>query len=523
MITITEGMTPTAFLEAINYNFHPAATPITSDMQGDDIKTNLDANYEANKIIYPSLVDKTILTVGMSASAFVAALNANATKIENGFAAIYPASEESYTIPGNIMSAYLGVWSYTLPSVLKLASGKTFISCMSKGGVGFDRKSFGAIRNIDGTYGITALIPHDVSTEGTHDGHGRGVVAEKAGNLYFIHEELVGVTGPGEWAGGHNSNFIAFKSTNGGTSWTELARFGKPAGEYEFRGLCYPQLILINSVFYCISRLTPAGGGDYGRYVDIWKSEDDCETWTELTKPYDAGSISYWAYNRTPEDSGNELNIVITEWGYTLGNWKTICHIRSTDGVTWNNSARTWSKNVDTGGSITRAELLANCKIEGNINDSTQFTYLGGFIKNDKLYSLIGSGALSNPSETAFTTLKIYENATVLIDVSSLLNGVTFTSAMTSMILAKDNNIFNIFHIDYLDGNKIKKHVVGAGGIISTEVLKAGISDDVYGQQVAGITMNSDRITGRIIVVTKNTGDLFDDNSYADLIVFVNK
>jgi hypothetical protein len=523
MITITEGMTPTTFLEAVNYNFLPATTPLTAVMQGDDFKTNHDANYAANKVTFTNLAEKTEIIVGQRASSFIAALNANGTKINSEFETTYPFSEESHVVAGNKMSAYLGVWTYSLPSILKLANGKTFISCMSKGGVGFDRKNFGVIRDVDGTYSETALIPHDVSTEGTYDAHGRGSVLEKAGNLYFIHEELVGVTGtPGGWAGGHNSNYIIFKSTNGGSSWAELSRFGKPAGAYEFRGVCYPNFILIGTDFYVISRLTPAGGNEYGRYVDIWKSTDDCATWIQLTKPYDNSSSTYWAYNRMPEDSGGEINIVITEWKYITGVWRSICHIRSTDGITYYNSNRSWSKNVVTGGSITRVELLANCLIAGNIDDATQFTYLGGFIKNDKLYCLIGSGSMPVANSTAFTSLKIYENSTILIDISSLLNGITFISSMTSMILAKDNNIFNIFHIDYLDGNKIKKHVIGAAGIISTEVLKAGVADDVYGQQVGGITMNSDRITGRMVVVTKNTGDIMDDSSYADLIIFNN-
>lgn len=82
MITITEGMTPAQFLAALNNNRLSIGDAITDDMQGADLKTNIEANYDSIRKYLPELATKSTINVGMSGSAFISALNANINKVE---------------------------------------------------------------------------------------------------------------------------------------------------------------------------------------------------------------------------------------------------------------------------------------------------------------------------------------------------------------------------------------------------------------------------------------------------------
>lgn len=509
MITITEGMTPTAFLEAVNYSFLPAETPLTAVMDGVDFKTNYEANYDANKVTYSGLADKSVITVGMPASAFVAALNSNSTKINTQFAATYPTSEESYIIPNNRMSAVMGVWNYTLPAMFRMANGKTFFSGLSKGGA-MSREVFGLTRNTDGSYNTPSLVGHDESTEGTYDLHGRGVFVEKGGIIYGVHEVLVGVSAT--WSGGHNSPMIIIKSTDGGDTWSEITRIGLY--------LSYPQLMLINGDFYLSARHQHSTES----HIHLFKSTNNCVDWTQLSNPYESTPTTYWAYHRIPDGITDELFIIITGWSTSTGQWMFAGIIRSNDGVTWYNYVKSWSKDV-TGGAITLAELTTNCLLAGNVNGHSIY-YGGSFLRDSKLYTLIGYGEDQTADEDgniriALETLKIYEGTTILIDVSSLVVNHTLPGFWQAFMMCRDNNIFNIFHQDYNDSYKLKKHLIGTGGIIETTILKDGVSEE-YGQPFAAIEYGRDRIDGRRVAVMKLTGDYFNDLSYADLIVFNN-
>jgi hypothetical protein len=527
MIQITAGMTPTEFLEAVNYSFLPAATPLTANMQGATFKTNYDANYEANKITFTSLPDKSPIVVGMSAGSYIDALNANILKTNTEFDTTYPFGEELYEIPNHYGSEYLCVWNYVLPAVLKLANDRTLISCMQRGGTTLSRENFVIVRDIEGNYSTRGKLGHDIVSEGTYDGHGRAVFIEKAGVIYGFHEALPGVSE--NLSGSHGGQMIVVKSLDEGATWTEVTRFGT---KFE-----YPQVFMLGTDIYCYGRETITASPPTS-VTDIYKSSDDCETWTKLTTLH-TEEANYWRYFRLPENTlTDEINMILTPMpqsadGHNHTSYPAFLYIRSYNGITWYNCNRSWSKNVDVAGAITKTEMLANCKICGGTNLDLSHSYGGSFIKNDKLYMLVAAGAqqdydVDGWDKINFTSLKIYENNTVLIDLSSLITGNSYLAWEQTFLLLRNNNIFSVLQLDLVNNNDLKIHTVGLGGVLETRLLKAGVSDK-WGQQFAGVTFNSDRITGRQVVVTKVTGSMLDrvfvpyqDGSYSDLIVFNN-
>ena len=515
MITITENITPTQFIDAI-YDNNLHKTDIETTTLTGDLITNFNSNFDYLQTIYPSIVNKTPITVGMSGAAYIAALNSNFTKV---FAQM---PYEKYNVPDNEGSEYNIVSDINHgPALLKLANGTHLISCMKRGGIGYNRDNFTVIRGADGNYSTPNLIGHDEISDGTYDSHGKASFVEKSGIIYGVHEVYRGV---GETKNGpHNSDIIVIKSEDGGSTWTEITRV---LGYHS-----YPQIVVVGSNIYLIARTASNDTSGFPFYFSIWSSNDNCETWTALPKVYQAASNVY-----TYKDiiiNGSELNLIImdrvTSGDGTFATYPYVFHVRTTDGITWYNSAKTWSKNVQTGGYITTAEGKANCLIGTYTNDTYSSQYQGGFIKDDKLYSLISYGQCSAATtdaglglgKTVYDSCKLYEGAAELLDLSALVTDFTYECYTAQFLrLMRNGDTFDIIQTNDKDGTDIKLHNYNTEALISTKILRLGISD-VHGQQYGANTYQSTERSGRLIVIAKLTGSWYDlYDAYADLVIF---
>lgn len=496
---------------ALNNNF-PSKDAITSEMLTGELITKFHSNYDYVKAIDAEVPLKSALSVGMRGVNYIAALNQNCQKIVD----VMPYDEYNHTIPDNRGSEYgMLLDIYYEPSVMKLASGNTLIGCISRGGETFSRENFNIIGNI-GSYSEPNSVGFDATTEGTYDSHGKAVYIEKSGIIYCFHEALDGVSLNKE--AGHNSDIVVKKSEDNGATWVEITRID---------GLfAYPKVFLIDGNFYLLSRKQIGGTN---KYISLYKSTNNCITWTELMDPY-VGENNYWSYNTIPAGITDELHIILME-RVTIGGsytaWPRLVHIRSTDAITWYNNAKTWSKNVVESGSITRTEGITNCLITTNAENNYSVINLGSFVKNGKLYMLVGYGqpsldVASGLTKVVFDSCKLYEDTTELLDLTSLLEDVTCIgySQDNLLRLMRNGDTFDILWLDTAN-SEIKLLNYNNTGLLSTKLLK--VVADMDKIKIGSNTANVTTRTGKKLVLGKLTGSMLDlEDSYSDLIIFEN-
>jgi hypothetical protein len=94
---------------------------------------------------------------------------------------------------------------------------------------------------------------------------------------------------------------------------------------------------------------------------DICKSSDNGATWSVNSVATTTGaSYSARPYSMCVYDS-SKLRYMITMFNNNLGKYIDNFYIESTDGITFYNASHSFSKNIVSSGTITRAELFANC------------------------------------------------------------------------------------------------------------------------------------------------------------------
>jgi hypothetical protein len=507
MTEITEGLTPAQFITALNGNI-PFKDAITDDMLTGELITKFHSNYDYIAAIDSEIAVKTSLSIGMSGAAYIDALNQNFNNIDSNL----PCTETIHVIPDNRGAEYNFVMdNFYVPTVIKLADGNTLIGCLSRGGVTFSRENFNIIKSSEG-YSAPVLIGFDEASTGTYDSHAKAAFIEKEGIIYCIHEALDGVSATN--AGNHNSPFVIKKSLDDGATWSEVSRIDEE--------ICYPKVFLISGVFYLVTR-------NDARYIFLYKSTDNCATWTKLSNVFLA-DVTGGAYNSIPAGVDDEIHIIVTlRVGLAgTGVWGAVAHLRSSDGITYYNSGKTWSKNVTTGGPVSQTELITNCLIGTSTTTPYNVIYHGGFIKNDKLYSLISYGeSILDPdteilAQTTYSSCKIYEGDTELLDVSELVAGAVYDgySADGCLKFMRNDDTFDIIQFDLANSNDIILHNYNNTTKLSSKLLRIGVTDpnDVA---IGAFTWNTTNRSGRILVMGKVTGDMLDlVNSYSDLIVF---
>jgi len=523
MTLIVEGMTATEYILALNNNF-PSKDKITFSMLSEELISTFNSNYDYVKNIDVSIPARLNINVGQRVYSFIQNINQNCKNIDDN----QPYTKIEHSIELNRGSEYGMLLDINYePSILRLENGADLIGCLSRGGTTFNRENFNIIRNTDGVYSAPNLVGYDVSTAGTFDSHGKAAYIEKDGIVYCFHEKLVGVSATN--SGGHNSTIYVKKSEDGGATWSYITSIGD--------NYAYPKVQIINGIFYLFVRGDSTISNCQYK-ISCYKSVDDCANWIELVNPYVTlyTTGSYFRSYHTILSGVDEINLVINERNDTIGTyfpWPVVFHFRSYDGITYYNSDRSWSKNIVADGSITRAEAIEHCLISDHSHgDDYTAVFLGGFVKNDTLYSLVGYGATSagtvtgtGYSKTTFQACTLYENFTELIDLSSVINGIIQEgyAADTFLRLMRNGDTFDILNIDLKNNNDVKLYNYSSTALLSTKLLRTGETDNqkiTIGSQ----TRNAITRSERIMVMGNVTGSMSDlYNSYTDLIIFENK
>lgn len=516
MTLITEGLTSSQFISFLNGNL-PSKDILTASQLTGELITKFHSNYDYVKSIDTELANRPTLTIGMTGAAYIAALNSCFNNYSNSISF----DEIDYDIPDNAGSEYnMMADSNHGPSVLAL-SGNTIMSCMRRGGVGFSRENFSVVMDSNGNCSEPNLVGYDETSDGTFDSHGKLSIIEKDGIIYGFHEVYRGVGNTKN--GPHNSDIIVIKSIDGGNTWIEVTRI---LGYHS-----YPEASIIGDDIYLIAR-SAADVTFNPFYISLWKSSDECETWTALSSPYLAASGQY-VYKGIIQN-GDEINLIIvdriTSGDGTFACYPNVFHIRSTDGITYYNNAKTWSKNVQTQGQITRAEAISNCLIGIYTSDTYSAHWHGSFFKNNKLYTLISYGQCGTATQDAglgmwkaiYDSCKLYEDTTEIADLSILIDGLTYEGYEARFLrMFRNGDYFDFLQTSSSDSNDVKliKYSLSSG-FISTKILKAGTDDSKY-LQFGGATYGALTRENRVITILKLTGSWFDiNNAYADLIIF---
>jgi len=519
MTTIVAGLTPDDFIETLNRNL-PPESEMTADLPTGDLITAIHANYDHMKTLVPAIATRTNITIGMTGKKYIEALNQNFQKIQTP--CIYDRFD--YDVPLNAGSEYNLITDiYHGPALLKLSNGTHLASCMRRGGPGFSRENFTVVIDANGNCSTPNLIGYDEISEGTYDSHGKASIIEKGGVVYLFHEAYRGVGATKN--GPHNSDIIVKKSTDGGYTWTEITRI---LGYH-----AYLQTFIIGSDIYLIAR-SAATTGFNPFYFSLWKSSDNCETWTALASPYIGNSGTYIYKDIVKSDTAINLVIFdrITSGGGTFTTYPAVYNIKSTDGITYTNAGGTWSKNVVTGGAITRTEALANCLIGTYTSDTYSAHWHGSFLKDGKLYTLISYGPCGVPTndpgtgmwKTEYESCKLYENTTEILDLSALVSGFSYEGYVAQFLsLYRNGNTFDILQTNDASGNYIKLHNYNTEGLISTEIIKSEVSD-VHGQMIGAATYGATTRAERMMTFMKLIGSWFDIHSaYADMVILKSK
>ena len=257
---------------------------------------------------------------------------------------------------------------------------RTYVLWVQKGGVGYSVENM--VFHIDHDADeISESVGVGAGTEGATDSHGHGaLIVADDGSILVAHEQL---TGTGSSA--HNSPILIKKSD----AVEDISSFSLEAtitGSF-----CYPKLFKItDGTIFLIVR--EADGSVIPRYLRIFSSTDNGSNWdagVRICDVKDAGEDYRMAYSSMPLISkDHKIQIFINSRWDTSSGYPDCYYVRSTDGITFTNMLETWSKNIVSGGLITRAELDANCLIEHTDTTSDNRQVTAGYVTNNNIFFL---------------------------------------------------------------------------------------------------------------------------------------
>ena len=296
-------------------------------------------------------------------------------------------------------------------------NGKTYGVWMSRGGAGYnlDSRIF-ALNHETGimsdsylccTGAVDATDPHAYPS----------VIVADDGHIIVAREELF----DDHPTQAHNSAMFMMRSDNAEdeSSWVNalahnanyFSECGVTGGGGEARRLAYPMLAkTINGDLYLWAR-----SGDAQELLRIFQSQDNGVSWDGFGTGETDGlvvmtfpSVS-WAYNsQIKHKTDTKLYMIVNPYN-NVDKRNRIYFLWSTDGITWRNVDDSWSKNIQTVGSITEAEAETNLKVCG-ANTPEVFYYQSGFI-NDAGNPHILVGRSTDDGANYFTSYYYWNGA----------------------------------------------------------------------------------------------------------------
>lgn len=304
-----------------------------------------------------------------------------------------------------------------------------------------------------------------------------------SGNLFLVAETLQ------PEVNGHGTNLEVYKTTTP-YDITTLELLATITGRY-----AYPAIHVSGSNVYVTAR----GSDDTVNFIrdEFWlyKSSDGGATFDAGRPIYDSGDPQKVAYFQRVHDYSGNLYYLLNERDNDLQNWRYIALIKSLDGgVTFSNASGSFSKNIDSSGPITRAEMVANCLIQGSpdINNIAS-CFEGGVVKSNgdiklihSLQSLTGNVINGNP-EIVYDQLRFinitagvvsYNQVTIPVDLQCY-----WAYERPIQYINSDESFDDIAFVDFTDNHTVKiLRSVDDFATQTTKVKVEGNDNYIFGQ-----------------------------------------
>ena len=265
-------------------------------------------------------------------------------------------------------------------------SGRTYALWLQRGGAGYNLENMIMFfdhntKTWSPAYGV------GYSRAGAQDHHGGAALIVSGGYIIVAHEKLSG-TNPSD----HNSPMKIKRSNSVEdiTSFTEITEID----DY----LAYPTFCkLSDGTILLIARYGPIST-DMDQ-ICVYKSTDDGLTWAKafnggtsarLLHLNPSGGTDYWAYHgRIPTNDSRGLYLFVNKLDYAHSSGYPVCYLLYTEyGVTMYNIDRSFSKNIDTAGEITQAEMDAYFVVDSASGSAIRYICTGTFSPNGNIYLL---------------------------------------------------------------------------------------------------------------------------------------
>jgi hypothetical protein len=390
--------------------------------------------------------------------------------------------------------------------------GHYYFTVLGRGGGSVNRNQFVYKLDYDS---LEILQEYEISNTLTssYDSHLKSVINfDDSGNILVAFEKGDNSSGLSD---GHNTEFLLYKTTTAG-DLTTLTLVKEIAGYFSYPKLWIEGDTYISNVRGSVSALNLSKS-------TILKSLDAGVTWIEYNI-IDLASTDYRAYTFSIDslDTG-ELILILNVRNEIEGSFESLSVLKSTDGITWSNWEGTFSKNTNTAGPLTHAEVEANMlvwKIDPSIE---AVNFEGGIVKNGEIKLLATRSTTTNVivsgnTQQELEELRLYSFSSgwVFEDLSKILPTnflfVWGLERIMQYVSGLDND--NIFFLDRTNTNdcKLFKYSSNDGFITyNKELVYSDAGEYYYGSNAFNVLDES-----HLIALTVG-GDVNDLNSTSNL------
>lgn len=250
-------------------------------------------------------------------------------------------------------------------------------------------------------------------------------------------------TADGGGVGGTGGNASYFRTTDGGTTWTNLGSTGGAGGF--FNGIVFSK----TTPLFGVAQSDPPAGSGQPYYFPI--STDGGVTWTVTNPPGVSGAAS----------AQNSIVVIDNQWyGFGLNAGASRVYYTSNGGSTWNIG------NLGIAGSFVSGFAMSDDKLRGIAVTNTSMPTVARTTNGGQTWTAVNTGA----GVTGYGTVKWIEGTDIVyvsggLGASGVVRkstnaGLTWTTMTTS-------GITSLTHMEfYRDGNNIYGYVVAGDGSV---------------------------------------------------------
>jgi len=361
------------------------------------------------------------------------------------------------------------------------------------------------------------IIPVDAGITETYDTHPKGVIDfDSNGHIYILQERGDDSV---DTASGHDTDWLLYKTTTPGDI-TTLTLLKTIVGYWS-----YP-ILQVNS----LSSIFLGGRGrSVGVTLDRWTIQVSNDAGANFNE-YEVidtglGGEARAYVQRVANYYNNDIILALNPRRDSEGAFFAVYIIRSSDGITWTNWQQTFSKNVNSSGAISMAELDANCLIVEQEDTDHVYDFDGGVFRGNELKLLItrASKEAVLPSGFAYETpieFRIYTyssgwNYTALPEITPNYRHIWARERCWS--LSSDGSTDYIYVIDNNDTNYPFYEYKSNNNFLTYSIRKLTNFDNkiYYGSHI----FNCPSLDKRLLILIDVQGDFTDLDADSNLIL----